>query len=92
MYMSTSPGADISKAFSCRLVFILTFVLILFVICISTKDSARLSIFANLSSITCLYYYANIFIRVCISKPGCASIGTNLYINALVFVRVFVFI
>ena len=31
------------------------------------------------------------FIRVCISKHGCTSIGTNLCINALVLIRVLVF-
>ena len=47
--MSTSLSADISIIFACRLVFhIKIFVFILFVICISTTDSVRLSIIANL--------------------------------------------
>ena len=36
--------------------------------------------FANLYSTFDLYHYANIFIRVCISKHGCTSSGTNLCI------------
>ena len=90
--MSTSLSADISIIFICRLVFILIFVFILFVICINTTGSVRLSIIANLCLIFDLYYYANMFIRVCISKHGCTSIGTNLCMNALVLIRVLVFI
>ena len=37
-----------------------------------------------------LYYFANIFIRICISKQGCTSIGTNLCTNGLVLIRVLV--
>ena len=58
----------------------------------SISDSVRLSIIANLCVIFELYYYANISIRVCISRHGCTSIGTNLCINALVFILVLVFI
>ena len=90
--MSTSLGADISIIFVCRLVFMLLFVLILFVKCINIRDSVRLSIIANLYLIFDLYYHANILIRVCIRKHGCTSIGTNLCTNALVLIRVFVFI
>ena len=50
--MSTSPAA----IFVCRLVFISLFVLIFFLICISTSDSVRLSIVANLCLIFDLYY------------------------------------
>ena len=89
--MSTSLSADISIIFVRRLVFILIFAFIICVICISTTDSVRLSIIANLALIFDLYCYANVFIRVCISKHGCTSIGTNLCINALVLIRVFVF-
>ena len=64
----------------------------LFVICISTTDSVWQSIIANLYLIFDLYYSANIFIRVCISKHGCTSIGTDLCISALVLTRVLVFI
>ena len=42
--MSTSLSADISIIFICRLVFILIFVFILFVIGISNSDSVRLCI------------------------------------------------
>ena len=90
--MSTSLNADISMIFACRLIFILIFVLILFVICISTSDGVGLSIIANLCLIFDLYYYAEIFIRVCISKHGCTSIGTNLCTNAVVSIRVLIFI
>ena len=90
--MSTSLSADINIIFVCRLVFILIFVLILFAICISTRDSARLSIMADLYLIFDVYYSANVFLRVCISKHGCTSIGTNLCINALVLIPVLVFI
>ena len=63
----------------------------LFVICISTTDSVRLGIMANLYLIL-LFCYAIVFFRVCISKHGCTSIGTHLCINALVLIRVLVFI
>ena len=46
--MTTSLRTDISIIFGCRLVFILIFALKLFVKCISTSDSPRLSIIANL--------------------------------------------
>ena len=78
--MSTSLSADISIIFVCRLVFMLIFVFILFVICISTTGSVRLSIIANLCLVFDLCYYASIFIRVCISKHACTSIGTNLVV------------
>ena len=58
----------------------------------STSDSAKLSIIADPDSIFDLYHYANIFIRVCISKHGCTSIGTNLCITALLLIRVLVFV
>ena len=58
--------------------------LILLVICVSTSDSVRHRIIVNL--------YANMFIRVCISKHGCISTGTNLCTNAIVLMRVLVFI
>ena len=90
--MSTSLSADISIIFVCRLVFILIFVFILVVICISTTDSVRLRMIANLYVIFDLYYYANIVIRVCISKHGCTSIGTHPCIHALVLIRKLVFI
>ena len=61
--MSTSPSADISIIFVCRLVFILIFVLILLAVCISTSASVRISIIANLYLIFSLHYYANLFIR-----------------------------
>ena len=64
----------------------------LFVICISISDRVRHSITASLYSTFDLYYYANIFIRVCSRKHGCSSIGTNLCINALVLIRVLVVI
>ena len=64
-------SADMSIIVVCRLVFILIFVLILFVVCISTTDRGL-----------DLYYYANIFIRVCISKHGCTNIGTNPSLSA----------
>ena len=73
--MSTSLRADISIIFICRLVFILLFVLTLvFVLCISISDSARLSIIADFYFIFDLYYYANIFTPVCISKHGCTIV------------------
>ena len=75
--MGTSLSADISIIFVCRLVFILIFVFNLFAICLRTSGSVRLSIVANLCLILELYYYASIFIRVCISKHGCTSIGTR---------------
>ena len=50
----------------------------LFVIFIRISDSVRLSITANVYLTFYLYSYANIFIRVCISKHGCTGIGTNL--------------
>ena len=81
--MSTSLSSDISIIFVCHLVFISIFVLILFVVCISTSG-----IIANLSLIFDLCCYANFFIRVRISKHGCTSIGTSLCINALVLIRV----
>ena len=84
--MSTSLSADISILFVCRLVFILMLVFILFVTCISTTDSVRLVIIANRYLIVDLYYYATIFIRVCISSHGCTSIGTNLCFNLLVLI------
>ena len=91
--MSTSLRADISVIFVCCLVSIFILVLIPFVICISTSDSVRLSIIANLCLIFDVYYYANSFTNhVCISKHGCASIGTNLCINALILIRVLVII
>ena len=80
--MSTSLNADISIIFLCRSVFILIFVFILFAICISTTNSVRLSIITNLCLIFDLYYYDTILIRVCISKHGCTSVGTNLCITA----------
>ena len=90
--MSTSLSADISIIFVCRLVFILIFVFRFFVTCISTTDSARLSTIANVDLVFDLYCSAKMFIPVCISKHGCTSIGTNLCINALVLIRVLVFI
>ena len=90
--MSTSLSAAISIIFVCCLVFILILVFILFAICINTTDSLRLGIIANLSLIFNLYYSADVFIRVCIRKRGCTSIGTNLCINAVVLIRVLVFI
>ena len=80
-----------SIIFVCRLVFILIFILILFVTCMSNSDSVRLSIIANLCLIFYLYYFANLFIRVCIRKHGCTSIGTNLCINALILLRTPIF-
>ena len=56
-------------------------------ICICTSDGVRLRIIANLHVIL-ICIMANIFIRVCISKHGCTSIGTHLCINALVVKRV----
>ena len=88
--MSTSLNADVSMIFVCRLVFIFIFALILLAICISTSECVRLSIIANLYLIRDLCCYAKIFIRVCISKHGCTSIGTPFF-NALVLIRVFVF-
>ena len=90
--MSTSLSADISIIFVCRLVFILTFVFIFFVICISTTDNVRLRAIANLCLIFDLYFYANIIICVCISKHGCTSIFYKSSINALVLIRVLLFI
>ena len=87
-----SLSADISTILVCRLVFILIFVLIVFVICFSTSDSVRLSMIANLCLTFDLHCYANISIRVCISKHGCTSIGIHLSINALVLIRALVFI
>ena len=46
---------------------------------------------ANLGFIFDLYNHASLFIRVCISKHGCAGIGTNICINSVVLTRVFVF-
>ena len=46
--MSTGLSADISIVLVCRLVFILVFVFLLFVICISTTDRVMLSIIATL--------------------------------------------
>ena len=93
--MSTGLSADISILFACRLVFILIFVFILFVIYISTTDSVRLSNLVLLRIFTyfliCIIIYANMFICACISKHG-TSIGTNLCISALVLIRVLVFI
>ena len=86
--MSTSLSADISIVFVCRLVCILIFVFILFVICIGATDSVRLSVIANLYLISDLYYYAHVFVRVGISKHGCTSIATNICISALVLIRV----
>ena len=64
----------------------------LFAKCISTSDRVRLNILANLYLIFDLYYHANIFSRAYISKHGCTSIGTDLCINALVLIRILVFI
>ena len=47
---------------------------------------------ANLYLLFDLYDCANIFIRVSIRKYGCISVGTNLCINALVLIRILVFI
>ena len=80
--MSTNLSADISIIFVCRLVFKLIFVLILFVICASTSDNVRLSGVGNLYLIFDLCHYANLFIRVCISKHGCTSIGIHRCTNA----------
>ena len=54
--MSTSLSADISIIFVRRLVFIFIFVLILFVICIGTRDSVKLSTIAEVL-IFDLHYY-----------------------------------
>ena len=80
--MRTSLSADIS----------IIFVLILFVICTRTSDSARLNLLAHRYLIFDLYYYGNVSIRVCIGKHSCTSIGFNLCINALVLICVLVFI
>ena len=90
--MSTSLSADISIIFVCRLVFIFIFVFILFVICITTAGSVRLSIIANICLIFDLHYSVIFLIRVCISEHGCTSIGTSLCINAFVLIQVLVFI
>ena len=66
--MSTSPSADISITFVCRLVFIFLFVFILFALCIRTTDSVRLTVIANLCLIFDSYCDANIlFVFVSVS-------------------------
>ena len=70
----------------------LIFVLTLFVICISASDNVRLRIIVNPHLVLDLYSYANVFFRVCVSKHGCSSVGTNPCINALALIRVIVFI
>ena len=79
--MSTSRSADISIIFVWHLEVILIFVLTLCVICVSTSDSVRLRIIANLCLVFDLYYYANIFIRVCISKHGCTSTDNSISLH-----------
>ena len=60
-------SADISIIFVCHLVFILIFVLILFVICTSTSDNAKLSIIANLYLVlicAIMLIFSSVFVSV----------------------------
>ena len=70
----------------------LIFVLTLFVIRISTSVNVRLSSTDNLCLVSHLYFYAKTIIRICISKHGCTSIGTNLCIKTVVLVGEIIFI